>query len=308
MSNKGLRQAAEWSSEGKPFVLATVVWRRGPSSGKAGASALVSPDGRISGWLGGACAEPTVVREALAALVDGQPRLLQLGSPEEFGTRSGEGVVAVPMACESEGAMEVYLDPVIPSPQLVVIGRSPAAEALVAMGESLGWRSRRVDDEEGAIDLGSVTERDFVVVATQGHYDEVALESALATPAGYLGLVASHKRADAVIEYLRSRGSTDEALTRIHAPAGLDLGSIDHVEIAVAVLAEIVALKAVGGLTTGVAVAQPETAIDPVCEMTVDVDTAHFISEHDGSKYYFCAPSCQKAFEANPANFVAGAK
>lgn len=304
MSYEALRQAAEWSSQGKPFVLATVVWRRGPSSGKAGASALVAPDGRISGWLGGACAEPTVVREALAALVDGQPRLLQLGSPEEFGTRSGEGVVAVPMACDSEGAMEVYLDPVIPSPQLVVVGRSPAAEALVAMGESLGWRSRRIDDQENAIDLGPISARDFVVVATQGHYDEVALDSALATSAGYVGLVASRKRADSVLEYLRSRGSSDEALMRIHAPAGLDLGSIDHIEIAVAVLAEIVGLKAVGGLTTGVTIQQPLTAIDPVCQMTVDVATAHFVTEHDGANYYFCAHGCQKTFESNPAAFV----
>jgi xanthine dehydrogenase accessory factor len=299
-----LGRAAEWAAHGEPFVIATVVWRRGPSSGKAGASALVTADGSIEGWLGGACAEPTVISEALNALVDGRPRLLQLGPHDEFGDKAGDGVVAVPMACESEGAMEVYLEPVIPAPQLVVVGRSPAAAAMAAMGEALGWRARCLDDDSG-LDLDTVTERDFVVVATQGHYDETALEAALATPAGYLGLVASRKRADSVLEYLRSRGADDAALARIHAPAGLDLGSVDNVEIAVAVIAEVVSLKAVGGVTTGVTVTQPVTAIDPVCRMTVDVATAHFTTEHEGSTYYFCAPGCRKAFENDPTSFVA---
>ncbi|MDH3471927.1 MAG: XdhC family protein [Acidimicrobiia bacterium] len=308
MGHETLRQAAEWSSQGDPFVMATVVWRSGPSSGKPGSTSLITPDGATKGWLGGACAEPTVIREALSALLDGQPRLLQLGPPTDFGRNSGDGVVSVPMACESEGAMEVYLEPVIPAPQLAVIGQSPAAEALVEMGEALGWRSIRVVDQAGSIDLRSLTERDFVVVATQGHYDEVALEAALASPAGYVGLIASRKRADAVVEYLRGRGATDESIARIHAPAGLDLGSTDHAEMAVSVLAEIVSLKAVGGLTTGVTVEAPQTAIDPVCEMTVDIATAHHKTEHSGETYYFCAAGCQKAFEADPASFLADSK
>jgi xanthine dehydrogenase accessory factor len=306
LSGNTLRLAAERAAHGEPFVLATVVWRRGPSSGKAGASALVTADGAIEGWLGGACAEPTVIGEALGALVDGRPRLLQLGPRHEFGDRADDGVVAVPMACESEGAMEVYLEPVIPAPQLIVIGRSPAATAMAVMGEALGWQARCFHDDSG-LDLGTVTERDFVVVATQGHYDETALEAALATPAGYLGLVASRKRADTVLEYLRGRGADDAALARIHAPAGLDLGSIDNVEIAVAVIAEVVSLKAAGGVATGVTVTQPVTATDPVCQMTVDVATAHFTTEHDGDTYYFCAPGCQKAFERDPALFALGA-
>jgi xanthine dehydrogenase accessory factor len=304
LSSDSLRLAAERAARGEPFVLATVVWRRGPSSGKAGASAIIETDGAISGWLGGACAEPTVVREALDALVDGQPRLLQLGPPTEFGRGAGGGVVSVPMACESEGAMEVYLEPVVPAPQLVVVGRSPAAAAMVAIGEALGWRARLLD-EDAALDLGGLTERDFVVVATQGHYDETALQAALSTPAGYVGLVASRKRADSVIEYLRSRGADDADLARVHAPAGLDLGNTDTAEIAVAVIAEVVSLKAAGGLATGVTVAQPATAIDPVCQMTVDIATARHTTAHGGTTYYFCAPGCQRAFENDPAAFVA---
>jgi xanthine dehydrogenase accessory factor len=310
--------AASLATERTPFVLATVVWRRGPSSGREGSKALITADGGMRGWLGGACAEPTVIKEALAALVDGLPRLLQLGPAEEFGHRTGDSVVSVPMACESEGAMEVYLEPVVPSPQLIVIGRSPGSEALVRMGEILGWHAVLVDDAGDkeahvgvtnvvvSLDLANLNigERDFVVVATQGHYDEKALQAALSTAAGYVGLIASRKRASAVLEFLRDAGVEDEALARVHAPAGLDLGSLPNQEIAVAVLAEMVALQAGGGLTTGVRVAQPEEAIDPVCEMVVNVGTARWTFEHAGATYYFCAPGCRKAFENDPASFV----
>ncbi len=310
--------AALLAAERTPFVLATVVWRRGPSSGREGAKAVITADGEMGGWLGGACAEPTVVKQALQALVDSQPRILQLGPSEDFGARRGNEVVSVPMACESEGAMEVYLEPVVPPPQLVVIGRSPGAEALVRMGEILGWHSVLVDDggTHGAhrevtnvmttLDLEQldIGERDFVVVATQGHYDEKALEAALSTTAGYIGLVASRKRAAAILEFLREAGVEDEGLARVHAPAGLDLGSLPNQEIAVAVLAEMVALQATGGLTTGVVVAQLEEANDPVCEMIVNTETARWTFEHEGETYYFCAPGCRKAFESDPASFV----
>lgn len=310
--------AAALAAERTPFVLATVVWRRGPSSGREGAKAVITADGQMGGWLGGACAEPTVIKQALQALLDGKTRILQLGPPDDFGTRHGDLVVSVAMACESEGAMEVYLEPVVPPPQLVVIGGSPGAETLARMGEILGWHAVLVDDgatSELHVDVAHVVprldleqlnigERDFVVVATQGHYDEKALQAALATAAGYVGLVASRKRAASVLEFLRDAGVEDEALARVHAPAGLDLGSLPNQEIAVAVLAEMVALQAAGGLTTGVTVVQPEEAIDPVCEMIVNVETARWSMEHEGTMYYFCAPGCRKAFENDPASFA----
>jgi len=213
-----LELAADLSRRGEPFVLATVVWRRAPSSGKEGSTALITPDGRVRGWLGGACAEPTVIREALRALEEGAPRLLFLGPPEELEARGRAGVVTVPIACQSEGALEVYVEPVLPQPHLVVIGRSPAVAALAAMAGDLGWRTVVVDDGGRAEDYpraghvvskldleqASVTDRSWIVVATQGHYDEDALERALATPAAYVGLVASRKRAQAVLGYLRT--------------------------------------------------------------------------------------------------------
>ena len=285
-------------------MLATVVWRRAPSSGKEGATALITPDRKVRGWLGGACAEPTVVREALKALEEGSPRLLFLGPPEELEGRARDGVVTVPIACQSEGALEVYVEPVLPQPQIVAIGRSPAAGALAALATGLGWRSVLVED---SADLGAdVDERSYVVVATQGHFDEEALEHALATPAGYVGLVASRKRADAVLGYLRDRGVAEEALARVHAPAGLDLGHVATDEIAVAILAEIVQLRAAGALETGAVVETPprHEEIDPVCGMTVDVADARYRTVHDGRTYYFCSAGCLESFESDPARYV----
>jgi xanthine dehydrogenase accessory factor len=313
-----LELAADLSRCGEPFVLATVVWRRAPSSGKEGSTALITPDRKVRGWMGGACAEPAVVREALKALEEGAPRLLFLGSPEELAARGRDGVVTVPIACQSEGALEVYVEPVLPQPHLVVIGRSPAVSTLAGMATVLGWRTVVVDDggnEEdypGAgrvvttLDLeeAGVVDRSFVVVATQGHYDEDALQRALATPAAYVGLVASRKRAEGVIGYLRDRGVPEGALARVHAPAGLDLGRISHEEIAVAILAEIVQARAKGDLGGVVQGPPVHEAIDPVCGMTVEVATARFRTTHENQTYYFCSAGCLASFQAEPAKFV----
>lgn len=301
-------------------MLATVVWRRSPSSGTQGSTALITPDGRIRGWLGGACGEPTIIRESLSALKEGTPRLLFLGSPEELEARGRQGVVTVPIACQSEGALEVYVEPVLPQPQLVVIGRSPAVATIAAMAGALGWRTVVVDDGGVAGDFpgagrvvttldleeAGVTERSWIVVATQGHYDEEALEKALATQAPYVGLVASRTRARAVLGYLRDRGVPDEALARVRAPAGLDLGRVSHEEIAVSILAELVRERAAGSLPAGTepsSVSRHE-AMDPVCGMTVDVATARYRSTFSGRTYYLCSAGCLERFEADPARFA----
>jgi xanthine dehydrogenase accessory factor len=311
-----LEQAADLERQGDAFVLATVVWRREPSSGRSGAKALVLPDGTLHGWLGGACAEPTVVRESLTALETGEPRLLYLGLPDEEVPAGG---VSVPMSCASEGALQVYLEPVLPKPRVIVIGHTPAVETLASLTRVLGWSPTIVDDGGSSLDhttavpvrttldlaslgVGSNT---AVVVATQGHYDEQALEAALATDAAYVGLVASAKRADSVRELLRDRGVSDAALARIHAPAGLDLGSIANEEIAVAVLAELVSQRAAGLFRPQLPPsAAPVQATDPVCGMTVDVASAHHVAEYQGQTYYFCAAGCKRQFEKNPGAFL----
>lgn len=316
-----LELARELSARGEAFVLATVVWRRAPSSGKEGSRAVITADGRVRGWLGGACAEPTVIREALRALEDGTPRLMFLGPPEELAGREREGMIAVPIACQSEGALEVYVEPMLPRQHLVVVGRSPAVDALASMAGALGWDVVVVDDGGSAsdhpaagrvvtsldFDAAGVSDRSFLVVATQGHYDEEALARALDTRAAYVGLVASRRRAETVLGYLRDRGAAPEDLGRVHAPAGLDLGQVSHEEIAVALLAELVKERAGPPGRRGAPAVPARAAIeavDPVCGMTVDVATARHRATHGGETYHFCSAACRATFEAEPARFT----
>jgi xanthine dehydrogenase accessory factor len=260
MAKDLLELANEFNHSGEAFALATVVWRRAPSSGKVGYKALVTADGKVSGWVAGACTEPLVVRQSLKAMADGNPRLMLIGAPEDLDTRARDGLLTFPTTCASEGALEIYVEPHLPTPQLVVIGRSPVVDAMADIANALGWRTVIVDDEGGSFsehltadrvvhslklkeDVG-VNSSSYVVVATLGHYDEDALHAALKTDATYIGLVASRKRAATVMDYLRDEGVGEEDLKRISAPAGLDLGRIAHEEMAVAVIAEMIKVKA----------------------------------------------------------------
>lgn len=303
MNRELLELAAELSRRNQPFLAATVVWARGPSSGKRGSTAIIQPDGSVTGWIGGACAEPVVIREAREAMADGKPRLLFLGPEEDIASvESRPDVTTVPISCTSEGALEVFLEPMLPQPHLVIIGFSPAVHTLVSLAETLGWRIDVVGEDLSMPAVGAST---AIVVATQGHYDEPAVEAALATDAGYIGMISSKKRADTVLGYLRDRGLPEDQLARIVAPAGIDLGHVAHNEIGVSIVAELVKRRAAGELRGWPRPSdRPHTATDPVCGMDVEVATARWISEHEGETYYFCAPGCKTAFENAPAQYA----
>lgn len=304
-----LERAADLVRDGVGFALATVVWRQAPSSAHQGARAIITADGEIHGWIGGACAEPVVIGEAKRAIADLSPRLILLGERDQFGELP-EGMMFVPMSCQSEGAMELYIEPVVPTPRVVVVGRSPMASTLVELGRVLGWDADLVDAPVFAGE--EIGPSSVVIVATQGHGDEEAVETAVRSEAGFVGLVASRKRGEAVLGYLADRGVPADALSRVRAPVGLDLGHTSHQEIAVAVLAELVRLRASGELvpkaTAANAVApaavEPATAIDLVCGMTVPADESGRPYEHDGVTYYFCCPRCRAAFVKDPTSFV----
>jgi len=314
-----LEQAGELTRRGQAFALATVVWRQGPSSGKQGSRAIITDAGELHGWIGGACAEPAVIREAREAITEGVPRLLLLGSPEQFastgrfgstadGAPAPDGVSVVPISCQSEGALEVYIEPVLPTPHLVIVGRSPMAHTLAELARALGWRADLIDGADfTASDAG---ERSMVVVATQGHHDEEAVEQAVAAAPAYLGLVGSQRRGAALLGYLADRGVPRDRLDQVRVPAGLDLGRTTHEEIAVAILAELVQLRASGALPRQAATASPGRAAeaahqtDPVCGMAVSASRSGKPLVYDGTTYHFCSGGCRRAFESDPAAYV----
>ena len=286
-----LVRAGELAAEGVPFVLATVVNVERPASARRGDRALVTAGGDIVGWVGGACSEPIVVREALLALGDGETRLVRIGPAASVAEGADAETVVAASSCASEGVVEVLVEPQLAEPLLAVVGASPAAETLARLAPEAGWRVTR---EPAAA-------ADAVVVATMGHDDEATLEAALAGGVAYVGLVASARRAASVLDGLRARGLGEEALGRVRSPAGLDLGPSTQSEIAVAVLAELVAWRH----SRTVVPSLPAIAIDPVCGMEVAVDGAKHTAVHEGLTYYFCASGCRSRFEADPARYLA---
>ena len=312
-----LETAAGMVGRGEEFALATVVWRQAPSSGKLGSRAIITADGHVHGWIGGACAQPVVIREAQRVIRDREPALLLLGTPEQFGAGlQGAGVphgmTVIPISCQSEGAVEVYVEPVVPTLQLTVVGRSPMAHTLADLAAALDWEAAVVDADDFTGD--GLDARSVVVVATQGHGDEEALERAISAQPAFIGLVASHKRGEAVLGYLADRGLPRDRLDRVRVPVGLDLGHTAHREIAVSILAELVQLRASGALgpvasATGdrtglLPVVETATAIDPVCGMTVNADAGSHPFELDGTTYWFCCVGCHDRFAADPARYL----
>jgi xanthine dehydrogenase accessory factor len=248
---------------GEPFALATVVRTVAATAAKAGAKAVIRADGTLSeGWIGGGCARAAVIKAAKEALADGKSRLVSVQPPDvlqDQGIAAGDERAGVRFAknmCPSHGTMDVFVEPVLPRPQLVVCGASPVAVALAALGRRVGFAvavcapapdqaafaeaDRRI--EGYALPVEQAGQR-FVVVSTQGRGDEAALQAALAVDADYVAFVGSRRKAETLKAALAARGVPAERLARLHSPAGLDLGAITPEEIALSILAEIVAAR-----------------------------------------------------------------
>lgn len=320
MSQTLLELAYQLTQAGKPFVLATVVWCERPTSAKPGAQAIIQDDGqsgKLTGWVGGSCTQPVVLREALRSLREGDdPYLLRVGASDRGITRAD--VRVFPMTCTSGGVIDIYMEPHLPQPQLVLVGDSPVAHALARLAPVLDFSIIHADSTDlNQIDINPQT---YILVATHGQYDEDVLEHVLQSPARYIGMVASHRRADSIRDYLRSSQLSETQIARLKAPAGLDTGAVTPEEIASSILAELVQVRRRGPVayTASTSNVTPDTAlssgantpaitgtaIDPVCDMIVEVATARHHSTYDGREFYFCCPACKRSFERNPQEYL----
>ena len=343
MSDEFFIKASELIAEGVPFATATVVRAEKPTSGKPGDKAIISADGTLHGWIGGSCAEPTVIKQALKSLEDNQSRFLRLSADPDAQTPR-DGLIELPLTCFSGGTLEIFIEPQHAQARLLIVGELPIARALIDLGKVMNYRVMAItldaDTEKLAKADAVVTDLDeatrwinrdtFVVVATHGNYDEMALEHLLKAGAGYIGLVASRKRFEAVLEYLRIQGVDAGQLEALKAPAGLDIQAQRPDEIALSILAEIVQYRRNRDDHYDLSQFQPHehhhehvhehhhdhhhehahehrgegVAIDPVCGMEVDIATAKYTHEHEGQTYYFCAASCKTAFAKDPQAYL----
>jgi xanthine dehydrogenase accessory factor len=318
-----LSLAQELRSRNEPFVLATVVRVDRPSSGRPGFKAIVRPNREIIGWLGGSCAQSVLVAESLRALRDGKPQLVRL-RPDSGLTLPSEGVVEHTMECESGGAMDIYVEPNMPKPRLIVIGDSPVAGALRALGRLLDFRTIAVAPgaPEGSLSGADEVVRDladipaliasdaYVVVATMGKYDETALKEVAHSTAAYVGLVASRRRAAAVLKGLEAAGASSDTRRRIRSPAGLDLAAETPEEIALSIMAEITQVRRTSkpvelSVTEAPAVAgESGTTLDLVCGMDVPRD-GPISTAYGGRTFVFCSEGCRSRFVKSPEAFLA---
>src|SRR3982074_2774559 len=298
-----LDRAAELRRRGETFVVATVVRVEPPTSAQAGDKAVITADGKLWGWVGGSCSEGLVRREALIAMGDDQTRLVKIApdeSPEHL-----PGVVSHLSTCPSAGKLDVFIDPQLPRPLLLVVGDTPAAHTLIKLGATIGYQTCAVHpgalasdfpEADQVIDtphpaLAQPNASTWAVVATMGHYDEDAIEALLRYDVAYIGLIASRRRAATVFGVLEGRGVS--GLERVRRAADSSVGGSQE-EIALATLAEIAAQRHAD--QRRYAIPLPETAVDPICGMQVDVKGAMHTLRVGETIHYFCGAGCLDAF------------
>lgn len=294
------RTAAALAAARRAFVVATVVRAQRPTSAHPGDAAIIHPDGRIEGFVGGACASSTVRLHALHVLETHEPLLLRI-RPGSEDDQDPVGTLTVSNPCLSGGELEIFLEPRLPPARIRVMGESPIAEAMLRLGDSLGYDVQR----GGEID----TDDTAVIVASHGQGDEeTSVAAALRAGVPYVGLVASPKRGAATLQWLRDDGFSPVELERLHVPAGLDIGSRTHSEIALSIYAQLVSLR------IEVVTAEPHDssdprgsaggAVDPVCGMIEPAGGAWERIEHDGRELAFCCSGCRGAFQAAPERYA----
>jgi xanthine dehydrogenase accessory factor len=294
------RRAEELRAMRTPFVVATVVRAQRPTSVRTGDAALVLGDGTIEGFVGGACAEQSVRLHALRALETGEGLLLRI-LPGDDEAPAVEGAVSVQNPCLSGGSLEIFLEPMLPSPRVLVVGETPVAEAVARLGAALDLDMVVVPGTE----VEPIADDLALVVAAHGRDELRALRLGLEAGLPYVGLVASRVRGAAVAAELGAEGVSEERLAALDTPAGLDIGARTAEEIALSILARVVAVRrgeqtlSVRAVAAADAAAAPATAVDPVCGMAVAAvaQTPHV--DHEGRRIYFCCEDCRSTWTAS---------
>ncbi|HET7479037.1 MAG TPA: XdhC family protein [Rubrobacteraceae bacterium] len=296
-------RTAELAREERPFAVVTVVRTEPPTSARPGNRAIVMPDGSVEGWLGGGCITPTARQEALQALESGEPRFVRISLDD---APASPGIRVVRMTCTSEGSADLYVEPFLPRPALLVAGDSPVAGILAGVAAPLGFRFQALGSGETP-EVPNPADT-WMVVATFGDYDEEAAEAGLRLGLPYVGLVASGRRAGSVLSGLRARGFAEADLETVRSPAGIPLGASGHAGVAISILAEVVSLRAARrpGLSRDQAgKSTPSgTAVDPICGMTVEVTSARYTTDQEGQTYYFCCAGCLDEFRSAPGKYA----
>ena len=326
MHNSFLNTATVLNQKNKAYATAIIVRRKIPSSGKPGDKAIITADGTIHGWIGGGCTRGIVLKEALLALQDRQPRMVYI-SPDTI-AKEDKGTKLYRMTCQSGGEVEVYIEPVLPKPQLLIFGTSHIAMALAKIAKAMEYQVDVVmttADANVFPDVDSVTEigdfelreehqQQYMIVCTQGERDAESLYAAINAKPQYLAFVASHRKANGIFTELRGMGITFDQLKDIKTPAGLDIGAKTPHEVAISILAQVIqdfraeASEPDSEEQLAAAMADNDYYINPVCQVPVQKSTAKHVLEYQGENVYFCCDGCKVSFEKEPEKYMTTAE
>lgn len=334
MFNELALKIEEQLAKGSNFAIAQVIDRIAPSSGKVGDKALILETGELIGWVGGGCVRGIVIKEAMNVIKSKRYRRVRI-SPEG-GSRETANFKEYVMSCQSKGTIEVLIEPVIPQPELIVVGKSNIARKLVQMASAADFKVSvmatdadvqmfpTANEVSGIVDFSTLKSltNTHIIVTTQGEDDDLSVKKALETPVKYVGFVASRKKAEDIKTYLADEGIPEERMAQLKSPVGLDINAKLASEVAISILAEVIDHFRNGNVVANMPEHQPatesaapestpaETAfaeeyyINPVCQVPVSKKNPKHIVEYQGENVYFCCDGCKVSFEKEPGKYM----
>ena len=323
MSSQFFDTARRQSEADEPAAMAMIVRREVPSSGKPGDKAIITRNGEVKGWIGGGCTKGIVIKESLASIQDGQPRLVRIAPSGDYEVVSG--ITYYKMTCQSGGSIDVYIEPIMPTNNLIILGRSHIAKALCKIAKAADYNVDVISNlAEGemfpdADQIFKLSEYEFdpkkknnhIVVCTQGEEDDIMLEAAVKAKPKYLAFVASKKKANSIFIGLKKRDVSFDDLKKIKTPAGIDINAKTPEEVAISILAEIIEINRTENMVGTASkngedsdVLNEDLYINPVCKIPIQKSTAKHTLHHKGESVYFCCDGCKDSFEKDPFSYI----
>ncbi len=319
MYNDLIDQISKYMGQGEKFAVAHVIWREAPSSGKPGDKAIILKDGTIIGWIGGGCVKGIAVKEAREAIRENRSRLVRI-DPDE-GNSEDSSHKTYRMTCHSGGTMELFIEPITPNPQLIIVGKSNIARALSKLAIATNLRVHVLSNDvhkgmfpgvnniHDRVDFSKINidKNTFIVVSTQGEDDEESIRKALETNCNYVGFISSLRKSVKIKEYLEQTELSANRINELKIPVGMDINAKLPEEIAISILAEIVQLfrdpnrKEDQESDTAI---NDDTYINPVCRVAVSKKDAKHVLEYGAHTVYFCCDGCKVSFDTEPEKYI----
>jgi xanthine dehydrogenase accessory factor len=319
MYNDLIDQISKYMGQGEEFAVAHVIWREAPSSGKPGDKAIILKDGTIIGWIGGGCVKGIAVKEAREAIRENRSRLVRI-DPDEVNSEDSSHKT-YRMTCHSGGTMELFIEPITPNPQLIIVGKSNIARALSKLAIATNLRVHVLSNDvhkgmfpgvnniHDRVDFSKINidKNTFIVVSTQGEDDEESIRKALETSCNYVGFISSLRKSVKIKEYLEQTELSANRINELKIPVGMDINAKLPEEIAISILAEIVQLfrdpnrKEDQESDTAI---NDDTYINPVCRVAVSKKDAKHVLEYGAHTVYFCCDGCKVSFDTEPEKYI----